>query len=268
MMLTSAFASRCLVGNFGVPFALLLLLRLALAAPASEPGSETRPLRIVAFGDSTTATAEWAPSIREVYAQCLPRMLAEQGMVAQVFNAGIGDTTTREGRERLDGDVRIHTPDIVIIQFGINDSWIDADLGKTVPRLTRNEFRDNLQYIVRTLRKDGANIILMTPNPMRWSDPFYIDVFSKLPGMLDTTQERGIDALLDLYAQDVRDVAREEKVAMIDVFKAFEDHDKQPGQSIDDLLLDGDGIHPNTDGQALVCKLLTQRIAAGFAVAN
>ena len=126
-------------------------------------------INLVAFGDSTTASAdEWAPSIKEVYAQCLPRTLATHGIQAEVVNAGIGDTTTRQGRERLDGDVRIHDPDIVIIQFGINDSWIDADLGRAEPRLTREEFRDNLLYIIRTLREDAAQVILMTPNPMRW----------------------------------------------------------------------------------------------------
>jgi lysophospholipase L1-like esterase len=97
---------------------------------------------------------------------------------------------------------------------------------------------------------------------MRWSDPFYIDAFGKNPGLLDTGQERGIDALLDLYAQDVRDVARDEDTAIVDVFAAFEDCGKQPGKSMDDLLLAGDGIHPDNEGQRMVCELLTRRIVA------
>ena len=75
----------------------------------------------------------------------MPKSLAEHGIRAEVINAGIGDTTTREGRVRLDRDVR--------------------------------------------------------------SDPFYIDVF-----------------------------------------KVFEDYGKQSGMSINDLLLEGDGIHPNAAG--------------------
>ncbi|MFT5140153.1 MAG: lysophospholipase L1-like esterase/endonuclease/exonuclease [Rhodothermales bacterium] len=220
----------------------------------------SRSLLLVAFGDSTTATSGWTPSIKEVYAQCLPKTLAEHGIRAEVINAGIGNTTTLDGRERLDADVRSHAPDIVIIQFGINDSWIDADYGQTKPRLTRDAFRDNLHYFIDTLRKDGADIILMTPNPMRWSDPYYVDVFRKYPGFLDTNQERGINALLVLYAQDVRDVAKDKDVALIDVFKVFEDYDNQPGKSINDLLVAGDGIHPNTEGQHIVCELLTAQI--------
>jgi lysophospholipase L1-like esterase len=232
----------------------------ACAAP-----SETEIARIVAFGDSTTATAaDWTSEITEVYAQCLPRTLAAHGIRAEVINAGIGNTTTHDGKLRFDRDVRGHTPQLVVIQFGINDSWIDADLGRTEPRLTREEFRDNLRYFIRTLREDGAGTILMTPNPMRWSDPVYIELFSSKPGLLDTGQERGINALLDLYAQDVRDVASEQGTPLVDVFAAFEDYGKQPGKSIDELLLAGDGIHPNDAGQRLVCELLTPGIAAAL----
>jgi lysophospholipase L1-like esterase len=240
--------------------ALFCLFVGTVASCAINSEIANRTLRIVAFGDSTTAVSDWAPSIKEVYAQCLPRKLAARGISAEVVNAGIGDTTTREGRDRLDRDVRRHAPDVVIIQFGINDSWIDADYGQTEPRLSREEFRDNLRYIVGILRQDGARIILMTPNPMRWSDPYYVEVFNEHPGLLDTSAERGIDALLDVYAQDVRDIARAEHVEMIDVFTVFEDYGKRPGRSIHDLLLDGDGIHPNTEGQRLVCELLTERI--------
>jgi lysophospholipase L1-like esterase len=233
--------------------------RAATGGPEGSAAGTTS--RIVAFGDSTTATAEWAPSIKQVYAQRLPAALAARGIRAQVINAGIGNTTTREGRERLDRDVRSHKPDLVVVQFGINDSWIDADQGRTRPRLTRYEYRLNLTTIIRTLRGDGAAVILMTPNPMRWSDPFYINVFKVHPGLLDTHETRGIDRLLDLYVEDARDVARAEKVPLVDVFRAFEDYDKVPGQSVSDLLLAGDGIHPDDDGHRLICDLLADRIA-------
>ena len=98
------------------------------------------------------------------------------------------------------------------------------------------------------------DVLLMTPNPMRWSDPYSVDVFSEHPG------------LLDVYAQDVRDVAHDENVDLIDVLSVFEGYGDEPGRSINDLQLSGDGIHPNTDGQRLVCRLLTERIAAGFEI--
>jgi lysophospholipase L1-like esterase len=77
---------------------------------------------------------------------------------------------------------------------------------------------------------------------------------------LDVDQVRGIDLLLDVYAQDVRDVARQNVLPLVDVFDAFERYGSVAGQSIDDILLTGDGIHPNQAGQNLVCGLLTERI--------
>jgi lysophospholipase L1-like esterase len=218
-------------------------------------------VRIVTFGDSTTATAkDWAPEIQEVYSDCLPVALAPHHIAAVIINAGIGDTTTRQAVARLDRDVRRHHPDLVVVQFGINDSWIDVDEGKTKPRLTRAEFRRNLTIIARRLKQDGARVILMTPNPMRWRDPFYIKAFAEHPGLLDVQVVRGIDLLLDQYAEDVRDVAKNESLPLVDVFDAFERYGNAPDQTIDDILLAGDGIHPNQAGQRLVCRLLTAQI--------
>jgi lysophospholipase L1-like esterase len=228
-----------------------------VASAASAPAIE-----IVALGDSTTASAQdWAPEIKEVYSDCLPGALARLGVAAKVINAGIGDTTTRDAVARLDRDVIRYRPNLVIVQFGINDSWIDVDEGKSKPRLTRAEYRENLRNIIRRVRQRGARVLLMTPNPMRWKDPFYIKAFREHPGLLDVDDPQGIDALLRIYTQDVRDVARRESVPLVDVWRAFEDYGRVPGHSVDELLLAGDGIHPNLEGQRLVCSLLASRIA-------
>jgi lysophospholipase L1-like esterase len=219
-------------------------------------------LTIVALGDSTTAVDDWSGQHVAVYPDLLAEALATCGVRARVVNAGICGTTTRGARERLDRDVRAHAPDLVVIQFGINDSWIDLDEGRREPRLTRREFRDDLRALVRALTGDGARVVLMTPNPMRWADPYYIDAFAKAGGLLDTGSERGLDALLDLYAEDARTVARDDAVPLVDVHRAFEEYGGAPGQAVDDLLLERDGIHPSAAGQRLVCRLLAAEIAA------
>ncbi len=246
---------------------LVLASSCTFAHDASQLGGSgplstgSHSVRIVTFGDSTTASArDWAPEIKEVYSDCLPGALAPRGVGAIVINAGIGDTTTRQAVARLDRDVRRHHPDIVVVQFGINDSWIDVDEGKTKPRLTRGEFRRNLTLIARRLKQDGARVILMTPNPMRWRDPFYIKAFAEHTGLLDVQAARGIDRLLDRYAEDVRNLAKSESLPLVDVFDAFERYGNVPGQTIDDILLAGDGIHPNQAGQRLVCRLLVAQI--------
>jgi lysophospholipase L1-like esterase len=216
---------------------------------------------VVALGDSTTAIDDWSGAGIESYAELLPASLAEHGIRARVVNAGIGDTTTRDARERLDRDVRALSPDLVVVQFGINDSWIDAGEGRSEPRLARAEYRDNLVVIVRTLKADGSRIVLMTPNPMRWDDPETIALFRAPPALLDTADERGLNSLLDLYAETVREVAREQDVPLADVHGAFEDYGDAPGRSIRELLIAGDGVHPSAAGQRLVCRLLTATVA-------
>ena len=219
-------------------------------------------LTIVTLGDSTTAVDDWSGRDVAVYPDLLPEVLAACGVRARVVNAGIGGTTTRDALERLDRDVRVFSPDLVVIQFGINDSWIDVDEGRREPRLTREEYRENLRSLARALAREDARVVLMTPNPMRWADPFYIDAFEKAPGLLDTGSERGLNALLDLYAEDAREVARGEAVPLVDVHRAFEEYGGVPGQAVADLLLEGDGIHPSAAGQRLVCRLLAAEIAA------
>ena len=239
-------------------------------SPAHENAANNRrgevpnPVCIVAFGDSTTAV--WSKEIEKAYSQRLTEALALQSIKAEVINSGISGETTADGRARFDRDVRRHRPDLVIIQFGINDSWIDADLGKTEPRLTREQYRRNLRYMIETLKGDGAKVILATPNPMRWSDE-YKKMFSVGKPLLDVNDIRGINRLLDLYADDVRRIAREENVRLVDVHKRFEDYGTVRKQNVSDLLL-SDGIHPNDKGHALIAGLLMEQILFLLGVEN
>ena len=68
----------------GIAAAALALLAAAIPGPGRVgAAAQAGTLRIVALGDSTTATArDWAPSITEVCADCLPRALAANGIAA------------------------------------------------------------------------------------------------------------------------------------------------------------------------------------------
>src|SRR5690606_38595598 len=81
------------------------------------------PFKIVALGSSTTANRN---SITGVYCQRLPEHFKNQNIPVHIFNEGIGGNTTRAGRKRFDKDVLTKMPDFVIINLGINDSWVDS----------------------------------------------------------------------------------------------------------------------------------------------
>lgn len=204
---------------------------------------------IVAFGDSTTAPRENVV----VYATLLEEALATKGIAAKVVNAGVGGNTTADARARFERDVLAHKPDLAIIQFGLNDAAVDVwkNPPATQPRVSAEEYEKNLRYFVNTLKTRGAEIILMTPNASQWTEKTK-QMYGKPPYQPDDPD--GFNVLVSRYAEIVRQVARAEKVPLIDVYAAFQAYGKEPGQSIGDLLLDAE--HPNSKGHQLVAELL------------
>jgi len=242
----------------------LVLVGCPLDADGPVSSAQNRtPIRIVALGDSTTE-AGWEGNAKSVYPERLEAALETRGIDVEMINAGISNTTSRQAVERLDSDVRRFDPDYVIIQFGINDSWIDASLGRTEPRLTLDEYEGYLKTIIETLRADGAKPILMTANPMRWSELYGDELKDPALGF-DFDDPRGINRLLDVYSERVREIAREEKVPLVDVSERFEAYDRVPDQSIRDILLPNDDIHPNDAGHALIAEWLTEILTADLA---
>ncbi len=212
--------------------------------------------RIVAFGDSTTA-----PRGRlTLYADLLERELPTKGIDVRVINAGVGSSHTEHARGRFKKDVLAHKPAWVIVQFGINDAAIDVwkkPPAKT-PRVKLDRYKANIEYFVETVRAHQINVILMTPNPLRWV-PKTRELYGKPPYRPDDPD--GFNALLRDYADAVREVAKDKSVALVDIYAQYEAYDRQDGKSMDELLLDG--MHPNEKGHRLAADLLIEKLTAG-----
>lgn len=205
---------------------LFLTLHLLLVLPLSA-----KELTLVAFGDSTTA---FRGTIKEVYSTRLPGLLEKQGIDATVINEGVGGSNTsavgKHALARIDR-VRAHQADWVIVQFGINDCWIDSGNEGSSSRIAIDDYKDNLTKIVQTLRQDGTRVVLMTPNQLRSDvDRWRVD-------------------RLEEYVQAVRQVAVEREVPLVDIWTAY---GALSVAERDALLLDG--VHPNDAGHALVAE--------------
>ena len=223
----------------------LLFCHSALAAPVT----------IVAFGDSTTA-----PRGRTaVYATLLANELSCEGGDVRVINAGVGGNTTANARTRFQKDVLEHKPDVVILQFGINDSAVDVwkNPPATAPRVALAEYRKNLAEMVRTLKQGGTRVVLMTPNALYWTDTTR-KLYSKPPYLPEDAD--GFNVLLRDYVEAVRVLAHEEGTGLIDVFEACKKADLQPGRKPGWLCRDG--MHPDDDGHRLVANLLIAHLSA------
>lgn len=201
--------------------------------------------RIVAFGDSTTATR----GPLKVYAGLIDHALPD----ATVINAGIGGHNTDHAKARFAKDVLANTPDTVIIQFGINDAAVDVwkKPAPREPRVNIERYTKNLRHFVQTLKQRGAKIVLMTPNPIRWT-PKLKARYGKAP--YRGNDPDGFNVLLRQYAAAMRALAMDEDVPLVDVYETF-----QQSADIDSLLLDG--MHPNDRGHRIVADLLLKKLS-------
>ena len=230
----------------------LLFLFAGAATTAATVSSPGHGLTLVTFGDSTTAPRESL----EVYSELLEKQLKVKAPTARVINAGVRGNNTEDASRRFQKDVLGHKPDLVVLQFGINDSAVDVwkDPPADKPRVDLKNFRNHLQYFIRTLKTRGVRVVLMTPNPLRWT-PRLRELYGKPPYQPEDPE--GMNRLLLTYAAAVRELAREESVALVDIDAAFRDYAHGHG-SLDDLLIDG--MHPNQQGQRLVAEMLGKTV--------
>lgn len=202
-------------------------------------------LKIVTFGNSTTA---FRNTISGVYTQRLPGLLLEKGIPNIMYNEGVGGSHTgrladndrhkvKHALERLEPRVLAKNPDVTVVCFGINDSWIDT--GKNSPRIPLEDFEKNLTYIVEASQKEGTSVILMTPNA------------------LGNRHEKWRYDGTEKYVEVIREIAKQQDVTLIDQWKMWENY-AASGKDIDDFLLDG--THPNDLWHAQLAGLLADEI--------
>lgn len=244
--------------NILIQFLQILCLLSMCATMASGSGEVTVPhdcpLRIVALGDSTT----YGYGVEDAYPKQLAWRLSQIGIDVSVINSGINGDTTGGAQLRFDRDVLQHDPDVVIIQFGLNDQ---STRFYTKPEgqesyVSQKEYEANLRHFITALRSRGITTILMTPNPMCWT-PTLEQHYPDGP-YLDPPN--GGNLLLGKYVALVRKVAREERVPLVDIYRLYLDFERNSGESLHALFL-GDGVHPNERGYTMnvehIARVLT-----------
>jgi len=116
-------------------------------------------MRVVAFGDSITATGsgEVRPD------RHWPRVVAGRTGL-EVVNAGVGGNTTTLGLDRIDRDVVAKKPGLVLVEFGFNDCHYPP--GERAPRTSLELFERNLDCIVEHVtERTDARAALVVNHP-------------------------------------------------------------------------------------------------------
>ena len=230
------------------------LLAAEIPVFVPPPKATPKPGGIIMFGDSTTAPRG---SVK-VYATRVETALQNIGSSLGVHNAGVPSNTTVQARKRLQEDVLRHKPRVVVMQFGINDSAVDVwkKPPMTEPRVSLESFIENSRAMIAETQKQGAKVILMTTNPMRWTSKLR-ELYGKPPYNADA--EDGFESLnLTRYNDALRILAGEMKVSLVDVHAAYPVFAAKNKTTIDDMLTDG--MHPGDLGHQLVAELLVPAI--------
>ena len=214
------------------------------------PKSVPKPGGIIMFGDSTTAPRG---SVK-VYAERVQTALQGIGSSLSVYNAGFPSNTTVQGLKRLKQEVLAYKPRVVVMQFGINDSAVDVwrNPPMTAPRVSLEAFLENYRAMITATQKQGAKVILMTTNPLRWTSKLR-ELYGKPPYNADA--EDGFESLnLVRYNEALRKLATELKVPLVDVHGAYAGFAAKNKTTVEELV--PDGMHPGDLGHQLVAELL------------
>lgn len=201
-------------------------------------------IRIVALGDSiTNGVGSCDVKEEDTYRYLLQERLSQiTKHKVKVINAGVNGDITTTAILRIERDVLRHNPDYVTIMFGVNDAGYyrpDSDSMADTPRVTAEDFRNNLRIMIKAIQKINAKPVLVTPVPMNQNY-----AHKDFPPYV----ENGLNYLVNEYADIIRDLSAENDLPLIDVHGVFIS-DPNAGKKVPD------GIHPNKHGHRLIADI-------------
>jgi lysophospholipase L1-like esterase len=189
-----------------------------------------RTLNIVCHGHSVPAGYFVTPIVDtfNAYPHLLHQALKARYpfAVINIIVSSIGGEGSASGTRRFEADVLSHRPDIVTIDYALNDRG--GNLA---------EVRANWTKMITAAKTSGCKVILLTPTA---------DQRSELLNPADP---------LALHAQQIRELAGEHGVALVDSYAAFQQYVRDGGELID---LMSQVNHPNRKGHDLVVTKLLE----------
>lgn len=168
-----------------------------LKAEMQKKWPKNRTINIVFHGHSVPAGYFKTPLINTL--QAYPNLFLKKlkavypFAVVNIIVTAIGGENSVKGAERFERDVLIHKPDVVLIDYGLNDRQI----GLEKSYLAWNQ-------MIKEAKNKGIKIILLTPSPdqsVNYADP---------------------ENELKKHADQIRRLAAENHIGLADSFQAFE----------------------------------------------
>jgi acyl-CoA thioesterase I len=187
-----------------------------------------RTVNIVCHGHSVPAGYFVTPAVDtfNAYPHLLHKGLKDAFpyAVVNVIVTAVGGENAEQGAERFERDVLSHRPDVVTIDYALNDRGIGLDRAKKA-----------WTAMIEKAKKAGVKVVLLTPTG---------DLSSKLDDPNDP---------LNQHAEQIRALAAEHHVGLVDSLASFKGYISSAGR-LDDLMSQVN--HPNRKGHDRVAALL------------
>lgn len=187
---------------------------------------ESRTLNLVFHGHSVPAGYARTPAVNTL--QAYPhRVLCGikdryPTAVVNVITTAIGGEQSEQGAARFEAEVLTHRPDVLFIDYALNDRTIGLERSEKAWR-----------SMIEAALARGVKLILMTPTP-------------------DLSEDIRSDAApLNAYAQMIRRLAAEYHVGLADSYARFREK-AEAGQKISSYMSQVN--HPDARGHAVVAE--------------
>ena len=198
---------------------------------------DNRAVNVVCHGHSVPAGYFATPRVDSLnaYPHLLRVGLAERFpyAVVNVIVSAIGGESSDRGAERFDRDVLAHRPDVVCIDYGLNDRRLGLDAA-----------REAWTSMITAAQAAHAGVLLLTPTPD----------LTQYPGTPDDERQPLRD-----HAAQIRALADEHGVGLVDSLAAADAYLTRDGDLTDLLSWSN---HPNREGHLMVARLLMRWFCA------
>lgn len=189
---------------------------------------ENRTINVVCHGHSVPSGYFKTPEVDSLqsYPNLLRIFLAKEfpHAVINVIVTGIGGESSDRGAARFATDVLNHKPDVITIDYALNDRAIG---------LVKS--RESWEDMIKQAKSHGIKVLLLTPTP---------DM---------STITDGRDDVLLQHAEQIRQLAQQYNVGLVDSFLAFQNA-VDAGEKLEGLMSQSN--HPNAKGHKVIADRL------------
>lgn len=199
--------------------------------------------KVIFFGDSITqAGVNPGGYIVRIDSMCNKEGLKEN---YEFTGAGIGGNKIYDLYLRIEDDVLVKNPDIVIVYVGVNDVWHKSTHGTGTDA---DKFEKFYQAVIKKLKDKNIKVILCTPATIGEKNDF----------------SNSQDGDLNAYSKIIRSLAQKNNLQLVDLRKLFLDYNlKNNPDNKAKGILTTDGVHLNEKGNQLVAEEMWKLIKAG-----